>query len=681
MSKDPYMDDVPKVEGAPKKPAERPEPVLEDEEPLEPDQPRDPVRPLPDPPNFIGHLVSETLPWDQAQGSVVHGLSPQDAALTGAGQVHREGQPPPSELKINTSQLVGPLDAWVGKVLNVSYGSTHPVEGIEQAITVERIDVRWSTNNEPVAATGRTKARAQATTIAYPYPFPPRHDQAAYHVAAGDIVTVIEGRDGRCWYMSDDLPFPARVVKATGTVTEKYAGGAGRLEIKVRRRAITGDPSSVKPVITADLEDAEDADIEYSHVLVVSASEQPHGLRCGDYVWVERRGYYFFVEPQRQTFMAWITNLGPEVDEEAAADFGSEHYWLREVVGTLTYTNDEYSVAVAEKTQTDPTGSGGRYGRLVDGINLYERVNGTHNLPVDESVIVEVHMHRDPNGEVWYTFGHPVNGWFWSRLAGHASYDTVFQNRYKYAHAEGVAQARANAASSWVDLDGGRSGTTTVNPALNNSEDGQPQVYKVTGYQNSNPLTDSDASPASASPCGNYFENGEYGDKPAYERTDGAFWIWWYTVGSVWELSPAKGDFDPEWRRGTLAGAYTANVNATGTPTAAIADMQAVHDDTVVEMHYEFVSGTIQYSFNAENHYGPAGVVNALFDDRTGHPWIEVTRVDTGSHSTFKVEFAAPGPSCHGYACSACPVRGLTTDAMGIPRCWWQCDAWHGPCA
>jgi len=249
MNKDPYLEGVelPKPEGAPKKRPERPEPILDDEEPLEPAQPRDPVRPLPDPPNLIGHLVSETPASEQAQGSVVHGVTPEASALTGAAQVHREGQPPPSDVKIHTNQLIGPLDAWVGKVLSVSYGSTHPAEGIAQAITVERIDVRWGTNNEPAAATGRTKARAQATTIAYPYPFPPRHDQAAYHVAVDDIVTVLEGRDGRCWYMSDDLPFPARVIKATGTVTEAFGGGAGLLEVKVRRSAITGDPSSVKP--------------------------------------------------------------------------------------------------------------------------------------------------------------------------------------------------------------------------------------------------------------------------------------------------------------------------------------------------------------------------------------------------------------------------------------------------
>lgn len=71
---------------------------------------------------------------------------------------------------------------------------------------------------------------------------------------------------------------------------------------------------------------------------------------------------------------------------------------------------------------------------------------------------------------------------------------------------------------------------------------------------------------------GYYFENGTNDDKPAYERKDGAYWLWWLTVGNTWTISTLKATLgDDYWSKTAdpVAGEYTPSGGATGTATVA----------------------------------------------------------------------------------------------------------------
>jgi hypothetical protein len=49
---------------------------------------------------------------------------------------------------------------------------------------------------------------------------------------------------------------------------------------------------------------------------------------------------------------------------------------------------------------------------------------------------------------------------------------------------------------------------------------------------------------------GQYYQNGTWASKPAYERTDGGFWLWWLSSDSAWIISSIKGSTDvPYFRR------------------------------------------------------------------------------------------------------------------------------------
>jgi len=48
--------------------------------------------------------------------------------------------------------------------------------------------------------------------------------------------------------------------------------------------------------------------------------------------------------------------------------------------------------------------------------------------------------------------------------------------------------------------------------------------------------------PGTPDGTGTYVVNGYYGGKPAYERLDGAYWLWWEQYGGKWSISVNKGD-------------------------------------------------------------------------------------------------------------------------------------------
>ena len=70
---------------------------------------------------------------------------------------------------------------------------------------------------------------------------------------------------------------------------------------------------------------------------------------------------------------------------------------------------------------------------------------------------------------------------------------------------------------------------------------------------------------------GLYVENGVYDGKAAYERADGAYWIWWWSGENRWAISTAQGYLeDGVWWLASpdVEGEYTPLVYS-GNPTVA----------------------------------------------------------------------------------------------------------------
>jgi len=358
----------------------------------------------------------------------------------------------PWDQAIRSADILGPFDCWLGTVIRTGYtDATIPLTGQAQAIYVERVGVNWGTNNEPKGwkapmvhahpVLGRTEA----------LPWPPRHDQVDGHVAVGDIVAVITGRDGRSYFFSDDLPFPAKVIKSAANSTESQAGGAGLWLLTVRRQSMAGGGLS-------DLLTAAGAEVECEGVLVMRATSQHHGYRCGDVVWVQKRGLYYYALGARETFMAYLVNEGPQTE----GDFATNHYWAREFDATVTYAglNNAWTATYADRAAVDPSGSGGRYGRWVDAVNWGEAA-ADHGLTVvvpgagpdpGTGTVVIVHVFADPDtGEPWYAFSRaPASVGFWARLTYRSPGHLGDADAYGCHEVEFDGTADA-----WVNKDGG----------------------------------------------------------------------------------------------------------------------------------------------------------------------------------------------------------------------------------
>ena len=71
---------------------------------------------------------------------------------------------------------------------------------------------------------------------------------------------------------------------------------------------------------------------------------------------------------------------------------------------------------------------------------------------------------------------------------------------------------------------------------------------------------------------GVYVRNGQYGGKPAFERVDGAYWIWWNSAASGWYITCAKGVSLPgAWAviNNDIVNNYPGGGTHTGTATVA----------------------------------------------------------------------------------------------------------------
>jgi len=73
--------------------------------------------------------------------------------------------------------------------------------------------------------------------------------------------------------------------------------------------------------------------------------------------------------------------------------------------------------------------------------------------------------------------------------------------------------------------------------------------------------------------AGVYVRNGQYGGKPAFERVDGAYWLWWHVGSASWIISVTLGSTPTgSWDRNDpspVGGTYIPGGTYTGTATVA----------------------------------------------------------------------------------------------------------------
>lgn len=184
---------------------------------------------LPLPKHNGRRLDAGEVPGEEPEGPII---APEDAdpsppagmgflPLSGAADVDEPldfdmpfapedfGQGPPD---VEPDQMVGPYDAWLGKVEMVHTVGTNTLSSYKQEIFATRVGVHYQTNNDPQGYAVPTVASQLTPQGVTALPWPVRHDQAEYLVKVGDIVTILTGRDGRHYYMIDDSPFMGIVV-------------------------------------------------------------------------------------------------------------------------------------------------------------------------------------------------------------------------------------------------------------------------------------------------------------------------------------------------------------------------------------------------------------------------------------------------------------------------------------
>ena len=329
---------------------------------------------------------------------------------------------------VSPQEILGPFDAYLAEVVQTNYASGDGLFGDEQRITAVRCEVWYQGNNEPVAVDIPQILSQPTPVYVEAMPFPLRHDMEKYHVVEGDIVTILEGRDGRNWYLCDEDSFVGVVIDNTeegdgSELMEDFCGGAGNKSLCVRRRVLSGDPDGANwlgATVSVDLLDAADAEVEYAGVQPIRPTGMAHGYRVGDLVWVFRRGRYLFCQPGRQGFLAEVVATGPNSEAEPT----DNSYYVKEQDWTIAYTNEkaDYTYTQADRTAA-VAGQSGSNGRWVMAYNLNE--NG-HDLPTDGSLTVWVNMIADPaTGEVGYVFNYDAQRIYWGKATTLCTDDIV----------------------------------------------------------------------------------------------------------------------------------------------------------------------------------------------------------------------------------------------------------------
>lgn len=73
----------------------------------------------------------------------------------------------------------------------------------------------------------------------------------------------------------------------------------------------------------------------------------------------------------------------------------------------------------------------------------------------------------------------------------------------------------------------------------------------------------------------NYSFDGIYDGYDSFRRADGAYFIWWYTVGGIWVITTAKGALGVSWwtaDQAAIVGTYSPAGTATGTATVQLGE-------------------------------------------------------------------------------------------------------------
>jgi len=214
-------------------------------------------------------------------------------------------QPSAKPKQIQAETIVGPGDGFVGKVLGTHYDGREGATGYTQGVNVERGAVSYDTNNEPVVGAVASSASMPHIQVTSVLPFPLRHDQARYLVTPGEPVLLVTGRDGRRYFLNDELPFIGKVSdvdRENDTVT-------------VIRQSLSGDPDggSFHGATLGDLQDAASANVEVQNVLSLNGSLPA----VEDHIIIHKRGRYHFTEGRG---LMWGVATAPAVRTETTTD-------------------------------------------------------------------------------------------------------------------------------------------------------------------------------------------------------------------------------------------------------------------------------------------------------------------------------------------------------------------------
>ena len=295
---------------------------------------------------------------------------------------------------LRSPAMLGRYDSFCGEVVSVYDDTEDPVLKELGVIQARRVLPSWSDDAALNLNPGPpTESIPQGNTVhAWPYP---AIDQQRYHVAPGDPVIVVTGRDGKCYYIPDNRPFMAVVTSwqprgeqaSIGTL-ENVAGGVGNWAISVIRDYFLPDADPDADDFSWDMIDTlGTTGIIYDRVHVFAGQGQHHGYRIGDRIMVFPRGRYFSALPRGMKLLGALTDAGPLGEP----DLEGPYYWVHLRTPVVTYH--------------DPLRNDWE---LVGGANLINNTvvcaknlefDGSHSLlPLDGTLYVEVTIYAEGDG-------------------------------------------------------------------------------------------------------------------------------------------------------------------------------------------------------------------------------------------------------------------------------------------
>ena len=309
-----------------------------------PEQPQVPLIKLPDPEDFEDPFAGpndELSPEEQFETEVMFGPPDELAEMDAASLVDEQAHPVMEPEAPDAMAIHGPMNAWAGRVHQTHYDRDggHPELGTTQGIDVEIVDVFWDGNNAPTLYP-RPQALHEPTQMIFPAnPLPVREDQAKYHVQEGDDVTLLLADDGQAWFLSDELPFLAKVTLYDADTVSEHEdnnGGAGTHCVSVQRLALSGDPDS--SAFNWSDDNVSVLSIYYPRVLIVRDATMHPGYRVDSRIFVHRRGRYFFAMSQRESWHGLTVAGGPDGEDDFP--YNAPFYWVAE-----RYMSVEYAMA------------------------------------------------------------------------------------------------------------------------------------------------------------------------------------------------------------------------------------------------------------------------------------------------------------------------------------------------